>query len=124
GPPAGPGRADVPGRDDAHPQPAPPDRRGLGGRPPRRRSARETGPPDRRRGGQAARGAPGVGAGPGTPTVALAAGVFGELAGRPPRPAPLGRHSVIFSCKACTLRMYYLCMQVITGSSLRRERMG
>src|SRR5262245_17677865 len=79
-----------------HPQPAPLDRRRLGGHPPRRRSPPETGPPDRRRGGQATRGTPGVGAAPGTPSLAPAEGDLGQPSGPPPRTDPAGRHSVIF----------------------------
>jgi nucleoside-diphosphate-sugar epimerase len=59
-------------------------------------SAREAGPPDRRRGGQAATGTPGVGAGPGPPAVALAEGDLVRPSGSPPRTHPAGRPNVIF----------------------------
>src|SRR5262249_3539731 len=96
GAPAGPRRADVPGRDDAHPQPPPPDRRRLGRRPPRRGPPRKAGPSDRRRRGQAARGTPGVGAGPGAPAVTPAEGDVVRPHGSPPRTDPAGRLGVIF----------------------------
>src|SRR5262249_22988243 len=91
----------VPGRDDAHPQPAPPDRRRLGRHPPRRGPPREVGPPDRRRRGQTARGTPGVGAGAGTPAVALADGDLVGPHGSPPRTDPAGRHDVILCPTTC-----------------------
>lgn len=92
---AGPRRAAVPRRDDDHPQPAPSHRRRLGGRPPWRRPAREAGPPDRRRGGQVARGPPGVGAGPAAIALAPPGGNRVELDGRPPHTDPAGRRGEI-----------------------------
>jgi len=49
-----------------------------------------------RRGGQAARGTPGVGARPAAPALALAGGNLVKPDGRPPRTDPAGRHGVIF----------------------------
>src|SRR5262249_50340865 len=61
--------------------------------------AREVDPPDRCRGGQAARGTSCVGAGPGAPAVALAEGDVVEPSGSPPRADPAGRRAVIFPIK-------------------------
>src|SRR6266849_5294297 len=85
GPPTGSGQVDVPERDDAHPQPPPPDRRRVGRHSPRRGPTREASPPHRGRGGKTAGGTPGVGACPEANAIATAQGNVGEPDGDPPR---------------------------------------